>query len=237
MTAATPPSSFLERRLRGDAGVKTHRNAPAGVCERDMLDLLLDRYTSIRRGTIADRWTRAEHVASDLGHRRKGITKVADFIAADKYPGFPYGAALAFHGHEVKVSRSDWLSELRDLTKAQACKRYMHYWWLVVPSPDIVKPEELPSDWGLLVRSGDKLRAKISAPRLTPEPMPTDFAISLMAAAARTAYRDPLRRDAPTVFDMGQDPPRCAFCGESSPCQLHQPRRSSREEHPHYEWR
>lgn len=237
MTAASPTSSLVERRLRGDAGVKTHRNTPAGVCERDMLDLLLDRYTNIRRGTIADRWTRAEHVASDLGERRKGITKVADFIAADKYPGFPYGSALAFHGHEVKVSRSDWLSELRDLTKAQACKRYMHYWWLVVPSADIVKPEEMPADWGLLVMSGRKLRAKISAPRLTPEPLPTDFAISLMAAAARTAYRDPLRRDAPTVFDMSQDPPRCAFCGESSPCQLHQPRTSSRDERPHCEWR
>lgn len=43
------------------------------MSEREMLDLLLDRYTNIRRGTIADRWTRAEHVASDLGHRRKGL--------------------------------------------------------------------------------------------------------------------------------------------------------------------
>lgn len=191
MTVATATSRIIgpDRLTKTDA-----------TSERDMLDLLLDRYTNIRRGTLADRWTRAEHVASDLGHRRKGITKVADFIAADKYPGFPYGSALAFHGHEVKVSRADWLCELRDLTKAEACKRYMHYWWLVVPSLDIAKPEELPDGWGLLVRSGNNLRAKISAPRLTPEPMPADFTISLMAAAARTAYRDPLRRDAPTAF-------------------------------------
>ncbi|MGL5442043.1 MAG: hypothetical protein ACRDDJ_06215, partial [[Mycobacterium] stephanolepidis] len=161
--------------------------------ERDMLDLLLDRYTNVRRGTIADRWVRAEHVASDLGHRRCGLTKVADFIAADKYPGSPYGSALALHGHEVKVSRADWLAELRAPEKSHTIKRYMHYWWLVVPDPGIVKATELPEDWGLLVKSGGKLRAKVPAPRLEPDPTPLDFTIALMAAAARTAHRDPLR--------------------------------------------
>lgn len=193
--------------------------------ERDMLDLLLARYTNIRRGTVADRWVRAEHVASDLGHRHLGMTKVADFIAADKYPGMPYGTALALHGHEVKVSRSDWLTELRDPTKAETVKRYMHHWWLVVPDTDIVKPGELPNGWGLLVKSGNKLRAKVAAPRLTPQPLPLDFTISLMAAAARTAYRDPLHRDAPTTFIGPNWAPTCAFCGAPGMCPIHQPRR------------
>ena len=30
--------------------------------KRDMLNLLVERYTALRRGTIADRWIRAEHV-------------------------------------------------------------------------------------------------------------------------------------------------------------------------------
>lgn len=212
----------------------------ATVTERDMLDLLLARYTAIRRGTIADRWARAEHVASDLGHRRTGVTKIADFIAADKYPGVPYGSALAFHGHEVKVSRADWLSERRDLTKSDAIKRYMHHWWLVISDPGIVRGAELPADWGLMVKSGSRLRAVIAAPRLDPDPLPADLSISLMAAAARTAHRDPLRRDAPTVW---LDSPatwkshadrRCGFCGEPSPCVTHQPRQceSHREAHP-----
>lgn len=209
-----------------------HAAARATVTERDMLDLLLARYTAIRRGTIADRWTRAEHVATDLGHRRSGVTKVADFIAADKYPGVPYGSALAFHGHEVKVSRPDWLSELRDLSKSEAIKRYMHHWWLVVSDPAIVRGDELPGDWGLIVKAGTRLRAVTAAPRLEPEPLPADLAISLMAAAARTAHRDPLRRDAPTVlvessatWKSGRKSPRCGFCGEPSPCATHQPRR------------
>lgn len=194
----------------------------ARVTERDMLDLLLARYTDVRRGTIADRWTRAEHVASTLCRSEK--RRVADFIAADKYPGDPRGTRLAFHGHEVKVSRSDWLTELKDPTKAEVFKRYMHHWWLAVPDASIVKPGELPDGWGLLVASGGKLRAKVKAPRLTPESLPTDLAMSLMAASARTAYREPLRRDAPVAFVTTWDA-RCAFCGEIGPCPLHQPRK------------
>lgn len=193
--------------------------------ERDMLDLLLARYTNIRRGTIADRWVRAEHVASTLGYGP--AKRVADFIAADRYPGMPYGTALALHGHEVKVSRSDWLTELSDPTKSDAFKRYMHHWWLVVPDAAIAKAGELPEGWGLLVRSGNKLRAKVPAPRLAPEPLGLDLTISLMSAAARTAYRDPLRRDAPVAYRAGDTTwtPYCAFCNELSPCAVHQPRK------------
>lgn len=194
------------------------------MTEREMLDLLLARYTNIRRYTIADRWTRAEHVSSTLGHYQPGVTRIADFIAADKYPGWPYGSALAFHGHEVKVSRSDWLSELRDSTKADAWRHYMHYWWLVTADVSIVQQDELPEGWGLMVKAGAGLRIKVKAPRLTPEPLPTDMAIALMAAAARTAHREPLRRDAPVGGRSGSWSPLCGFCGTESPCAIHQPR-------------
>ena len=188
--------------------------------ERRMLDLLAARYTAVREYTIADRWVRAEHVPSALGFKAK---RIADFIAVDRYPGMPYGSALAYHGHEVKVSRSDWLTELRDPEKADEFKRYMHHWWLVVPDATIVKPDELPEDWGLLVSSGRGLRAKVKAPRLTPDPMPADFVACLMGAAARTAHREPLHRDAPAVRQPGSSV-ACGFCGEPSPCAVHQPR-------------
>lgn len=186
------------------------------MSEREMLDLLLSRYTAIREGTIADRWVRAEHVSSNLGYGKK---RVADFIAADRYPA----GGLAFHGHEVKVSRSDWLAELRDPAKSAAFKRHMNHWWLVVPDAGIVKAGELPMDWGLLVVSRGKLRAKVKAPKLAPEPMPAELAISLMAAAARTAHREPLRRDAP-IAHITDWTPRCGFCGEVGPCRIHQHR-------------
>jgi hypothetical protein len=199
----------------------------SGATERDMLDLLLARYTDVRRGTVADRWVRAEHIREKVGGY--GAGRIADFIAADKYPGIPYGSTLAFHGHEVKVSRSDWLTELRDPEKSAAFRRYMHHWWLVVPEAAIVKPGELPEGWGLIVKSGDKLRVKVKAPRLTPDPMPTDFTICLMAAAARTAAREPLHRDAPHAF-VNDWVPRCAWCSTPSPCPLHQPRATESNE-------
>lgn len=196
----------------------------SGCCgERAVLDLLLARYTSIRRGTIADRWVRAEFVSSRLGHAAKGLSRVADFIAADRYPGHPYGSSLALHGHEVKVSRGDWLAERGDLSKSEPFRRYMHHWWLVVSDAGIVRPGELPADWGLMAKAGGRLRVVVAAPRLAAEPVPLDLTISLMAAAARTAYRDPLRRDAPSAVS-DQRGLLCGFCGASRPCPIHQPR-------------
>ncbi|MGF4045743.1 hypothetical protein ACX800_09920 [Paenarthrobacter nitroguajacolicus] len=182
--------------------------------ERDMLNLLADRYTDVREGTIADRWVRAEHVRlkaeSYYGNR------IADFVAGDKW-----NSTLALHGHEVKVSRSDWLSELRDPDKAKSFKRYMHHWWLVVPDAAIVKPGELPDGWGLLVETARGLRAKVKAPLLQPEPAPLELIINLMAAASRTAHREPIYRNAP-VAHVKDWTPKCGFCGELSPCGIHQ---------------
>lgn len=193
--------------------------------ERDMLNLLQERYTAIRRGTIADRWVRAEHVKSSLGYADGD--RIADFVAGDKYGGGAAGEKLALHGHEVKVSRSDWLTELRDPSKAEAIKRYMHHWWLVVPDASIVKPGELPEGWGLLAPGPDgRLRARKTAPRLTPEAPPLAFIISLMAAAARTAHREPLHRDAPETFGR-RYARHCGVCMTVSPCPYHQPREAA----------
>lgn len=203
-----------ELRLEGI----TPKPAPGKVTERDMLDLLLERYTVRRPGTYADRWVRAEHVRSRLEGYGAGSKRIADFIAADKYL-----STIALHGHEVKVSRSDWLRELHEPDKAEAFKRYMHYWWLVVPTKDIVKPGELPPGWGLIVKSGNGLRASVKAPRLDPEPLPVELAICLMSAAAKTAHREPLHHDAPNAF-VGSWEATCMWCSQPAPCHAHQPR-------------
>lgn len=156
--------------------------------ERDMLDLLHDRYSAISQGL--PRYVIAEHVRSacGLGWGADRI-RVADFIAQDTIPS----AGLRLHGHEVKVSRSDWLTELADPSKAEAIKRYCDRWWLVVPDESIVK-DDLPDRWGLLVIGGDgRLRARHRAPALTPEPMPATFRAALMRAVAKTANRGATR--------------------------------------------
>lgn len=193
--------------------------------ERDILNLLLERYNTERRGTIADRWVRAEHVRSSQDFRV--TVSVADFIAIDKY-----SSSQAMHGHEVKVSRGDWLTELRDPSKSERIKRYCNFWWLVVSDASIVKDGELPDGWGLIVKAGEKLRIKVQAVELQPAPLSLDFIAGLTAAVQRTAYREPLNRDVRTLHRWEQDRgyfQQCQACGQLAPCNLHQPRLVAKE--------
>lgn len=164
--------------------------------ERRMLNLLEDRYGMIYGN--GRRWVTAEHVKDTSGHNTR---RIADLIALDVWPSKGH----EIHGHEVKVSRSDWLAELRDPEKSAAFRRWCDRWWLVVPDASIVKPGELPPGWGLMVavpkqvwRSspegggmvdgpGWKIRVRKPGPKLTPEPIPLSFMASLMRAAAKTA--------------------------------------------------
>lgn len=153
----------------------------ARVTERDMLDLLRERYTvDVGNGP---RFAFAEHVKNFAGFE---TTRIADFIAIDCWPA----KGLHLHGHEVKVSRSDWLTELRDPSKAEAFKRYMDRWWLVAADEQIVRHGELPEGWGLMVpaRNG-RLRVVRSAPVLTPEPLPRSMLACLLRATAKSAAR------------------------------------------------
>lgn len=151
--------------------------------ERTMLDALHRRY-DVRSQGLSSRYAVAEHVRNDAGFK---ATRTADFMAMDLWPS--YGKGLRLHGHEVKVSRSDWLTELKDPTKAQAFTPYCNYWWLVVPDAKIVKEGELPDEWGMLVLNSSGLRAKVRAPLMDAVPMPRGFVAALLRATQTTATR------------------------------------------------
>lgn len=151
--------------------------------ERAVLDLLEGRYSMRSQGTGV-RYVRAEHVRSQAGF---DAPRCADFVAMDLWWNFGRGCDL--HGHEVKVSRSDWLTELRQPEKCQPIKRYMDRWWLVVSDASIVKPGELPEDWGLMTVAGSRLRVKVDAPKLLPDPIPKAFLAPLLRATQATAER------------------------------------------------
>lgn len=166
---------------------------PARVTERHMLDLLLDRYDK-QTSWRMPRYVRADHVPIGLSF---GRDRIADFMVMDTQSharrlgpsnirdGYERQTAPVFHGFEVKVSRSDWLTELRDPAKSEVFKKHMHFWWLVVSDKDIVR-EGLPDGWGLLVKSGNGLRVSVQAPLLNPEPMPHGLIGGFMRAAIRT---------------------------------------------------
>ena len=83
------------------------------------------------------------------GHR------TADAIAVSLYRS----RGKAIWGFEFKVSRADWLKELKQPEKAESILRYCNYWALVVPSKDIVKDGELPGSWGMYVAQKARLKS------------------------------------------------------------------------------
>jgi hypothetical protein len=171
-----------------DAAETPPREAPK-LTERAILNMLAKRYTRVSMG--AHRYAYAEHVADTTSW----ANRIADFVAVDCYmaqrPRIPLRYEV--HGHEVKVSRSDWLRELKDPDKAEAWRPYVHRWWLVVSDRRIVRPGELPDGWGLLAAAGDRLRCITPAPLLTPEPMPNGMLAALLRATAKTARAESVR--------------------------------------------
>jgi hypothetical protein len=66
-------------------------------------------------------------------------------------------------GHEVKASRSDWLTELANPGKADAWADQCHEWWLITV-PGVVRDGELPAGWGLMVPGTSKTRMRVLTP-------------------------------------------------------------------------
>lgn len=106
--------------------------------------------------------------------------RIADAMAFNMYQSTGYEIL----GFEIKVSRSDWLLELKHMSKSNDIFEYCDKWFLVVPDADIVKEGELPKNWGLLVLKGDKLVVKVR-PTITPtKPMPDHFIASILRRGA-----------------------------------------------------
>ncbi|OHU29048.1 hypothetical protein [Mycobacteroides chelonae] len=75
--------------------------------------------------------------------------------------GFTSSSGRLLVGHELKVSRADWLNELNKPGKADPWADQCHAWYLVVNDPDIVHDGELPPGWGLMSPGRSKTRMQI----------------------------------------------------------------------------
>lgn len=142
------------------------RNATA------MRDLLRKRYN-------APAWALLFEVTPGTG---ANATRWADAVAMSLWPS----RGLEINGIEVKVSRSDWLRELKDPAKSEAVQSYCDRWWVVVSDDTIVKDGELPPTWGLLVARGQALHAKVQAPKLDPKPLDVDFVAALLRRSSES---------------------------------------------------
>lgn len=123
--------------------------------------------------------------------------RTCDCLAMSLWPS----KGLHLHGFEIKVSRSDWLKEIQDPTKANAFAVYCHYWWIVAPK-GVVKPEEAAGDWGIQeVTDSGNLRTK-KAPTLR-EPIPVDHAF--LAGLLRSAFRQGTEAEIELSYQKGYD--------------------------------
>lgn len=89
-------------------------------------------------------------------------------------------------GMEIKVSRSDWLKELKNPGKASEMFERFDRWFLVAPE-HVVKPREIPPTWGYLIPEKGKLRtAREAALNKKPKPIDRHFLAALMRRTAKT---------------------------------------------------
>ena len=102
-------------------------------------------------------------------------TRTADAMVLSLWPS----RGLELYGFEIKVSRSDWLSELENPKKAEEISQYCDYWFIVAPS-DIVEIGELPATWGLMAWNGTRWKITSAQRRLEPVTLNRSFMASLV---------------------------------------------------------
>jgi hypothetical protein len=151
------------------------------MTEAEVLDVLALRYG--QRSGNGPAWAFVPHVRNGAGWGGStgyGGLRTCNALALSMYTS----TGFALIGHEVKVSRSDWLRELKDPSKAGAFRRYCERWWLVAPD-GVADPGEMPAGWGLLVVKNGRARQRVAAPKLEAEPLPRGMVVALTRAAIR----------------------------------------------------
>lgn len=135
------------------------------------------RYTSaLARRLIAAKFAAPEWATMfEVAPRTGGGTRYADAVAVNLWQSRGH----AVHGFEIKVSRGDWLRELKDPAKAEDIQRYCDYWTIVAPK-GVVADGELPPTWGLLEMRPDRLMQAKAPPKLDAQPITRAFFASLM---------------------------------------------------------
>lgn len=149
-------------------------DAPMSHTESTMFDLLCQKYSG-------DDWVCIPQVPSGTGLDKK---TTADAVAMSLWPS----RGLELHGFEIKVSRSDWLAELKKPAKAESISRYCDRWWLVADK-GVANKDELPKGWGLLVPHGNGLRSVVTAELTDAEPMTRSILAGLLRASDKFRER------------------------------------------------
>uniref|UniRef100_UPI003F49AC3C hypothetical protein n=1 Tax=Streptosporangium sp. CA-235898 TaxID=3240073 RepID=UPI003F49AC3C len=104
-----------------------------------------------------------------------GSGRRCDMLRIGLWPSRGWGIDV----HELKTSRSDWLRELDDKSKADAWWPYCSRFWVVAP-PKLIPAAEVPPGWGLMEAPAAANRRRFKT-IVQPETREPNLTVSLLA--------------------------------------------------------
>jgi hypothetical protein len=125
-------------------------------------------------------------VANGMGATMSGY---ADAIVMGLFPS----RGLHIHGFEIKMSRPDWLRELKNPAKAEGVAKYCDYFWLLVSEEGIASKDEVPPTWGMYLLSGKHLEVVKKPKKLPAIPPDRTFMGAMLRRANEMADRERAR--------------------------------------------
>lgn len=153
----------------------------------DLTHMVISKYGGENGAANLAKYIVLTQVAASTG----GANNIADLMVLGAW----HSSGNEVEGFEVKVSRADWLNEVKNPNKCQPSKQYCHRWWLVIADPSMVKDGELPDDWGMMAVVNGVLKVIKKAPLLSPVPLSVDFVASLLRTDARESIPLDVHRD------------------------------------------
>lgn len=130
----------------------------------------------LRERFCAPEWALMFEVGDATGTNQR---RWADAVAMNMWPS----RGLEIQGFEIKVSRGDWIRELKDPAKSAPIQKYCNRWWIVAPE-GLIKKEELPPTWGLYEAKDGKIKQAVQAPELEAVDVTRGFVAAMLRRAS-----------------------------------------------------
>lgn len=126
-------------------------------------------------------------VANGTGQSR-AKRRAVDALAVSVYPS----RGLYLAGIEIKITRSDWVKELREPDKAADIQRFCRFWYMACPT-GVIPEGEVPPNWGLIYTRRDGATIVKPAADLEFQSPDMPFLCSVLRSAAVhfTAAKEP----------------------------------------------
>jgi hypothetical protein len=156
----------------------------------DILVALRRRY-GVERDNVGPEWAMLEEfnpIGSNFGYRRCDLFLIRAWSGSKGSHGSTGNERIAI---EIKVSRSDLLSELKKPEKSAPFEAVADKFYLAVPKGLIKDTDPIPETWGILEVSTSGTCRQVRKPTRNPntEPMPLGGLVEAFRRASRAETR------------------------------------------------